>query len=399
MKKLSLLIFLTIATWAPLSGQNASCGHEWLLDRQDASTRLRVADIRRLLDSLGQSRNLNVGQRAEITIPVVVHIVWQKPDENISDERVFSQIEALNRDFNGENADLSSVPKAFEAFISKQGIRFCLAAADPQGELTSGILRVKTEIDAIGTKSELYSTANSGSDAWDTQRYLNIWVANTGDFVSGFGTYPGQVSLDREGLVIHPRYFGRNNSNRYNLGRVAVHEAGHYLGLLHPWGDDEDCATDDGVADTPPQLAPYKGCPAHPQMSCGNANMFMNFMDYVDDECMVMFTEGQMDRMMNTVEIFRPGLVLANISCVRQGGKGQETMFSLSPNPSAGTVKVNFKNNLSEIGKVEMFNSVGQKVFQITTVLFDGMQLDFQNLIAGVYFVKIGCHLEKLIIK
>lgn len=71
----------------------------------------------------------------------------------------------------------------------------------------------------------------------------------------------------------------------------------------------------------------------------------------------------------------------------------------LSPNPSSGTVTVNFKNDLSEIGKVEIFNSVGQKVFQITTVLFDGMQLDFQGHIAGVYFVKIGCHLEKLIIK
>jgi hypothetical protein len=200
-------------------------------------------------------------------------------------------------------------------------------------------------------------------------------------------------------VVVHVVWQKPAENISYNLGRVAVHEAGHYFGLLHLWGDDEDCATDDGVADTPPQLAPYKGCPAYPQTSCGNANMFMNFMDYVDDECLVMFTKGQMNRVLNTVEAFRPGLALANVSCVRQGGKEPETVFMLSPNPSSGIVKVNFKNNLSEIGKVEMFNPVGQKVFHSTNVLFDGMQLDFQNHIAGVYFVKIGYHLEKLIIK
>jgi len=397
MKKLCLPILLFLLPCTLLPGQDAVCGHKWLSERQDSASSLRVAYAYRLLDSL--ARSALVEHRAEIVIPVVVHVVWQKPAENISDERVFSQIEALNRDFNGENADLVSVPKEFEDFVSKNGFRFCLAATDPQGEPTSGIVRIKTNIDAIGTKSELYSTASGGSDAWDIQRYLNIWVANIGDFLTGFGTYPGQVSPDKEGLVIHPRYFGQNNSSRYNLGRVAVHEAGHYFGLLHLWGDDEDCATDDGVADTPPQLAPYKGCPAYPQTSCGNANMFMNFMDYVDDECLVMFTKGQMNRVLNTVEAFRPGLALANVSCVRQGGKEPETVFMLSPNPSSGIVKVNFKNNLSEIGKVEMFNPVGQKVFHSTNVLFDGMQLDFQNHIAGVYFVKIGYHLEKLIIK
>lgn len=397
MTKSCLTILLFLMPCALLSGQDATCGYRWLSEQQDSVTGQRVAYASRLLDSL--ARRATVENRAEIVIPVAVHIVWQKPDESISEERVFSQIETLNRDFNGEDTDLVSVPKEFEGLVSKNGFRFCLAATDPQGRITSGILKVKTDIDVIGTKNELYSTASGGSDAWDTQRYLNIWVANTGDFLTGFGTYPGQVSPDREGLVIHPRYFGRNNSNRYNLGRVAVHEAGHYFGLLHPWSDDEECSTDDGVADTPPQLAPHKGCPAHPQMSCDNANMFMNFMDYVDDECMVMFTKGQMDRMMNTIEAFRPGLISANPSCVGQGGQKSEPVFTLSPNPSAGTVQVKFKNNMSEIDKVEIFNSVGQKVFQVKTVLFDGAQLDLPNLIAGVYFVKIGCHLEKLIIK
>lgn len=212
MTKLCSLLFLILVTWTTLPGQNVSCGYRWLSEQQDSATSLRVDYVSRLLDSLAQSAI--VEHRTEIVIPVVVHIVWQKPDENISDERVFSQLEILNRDFNGDNPDLASVPNEFEAFVSKKGIRFCLAAANPQGEPTSGIMRIKTDIVAIGTKSELYSTASGGSDAWDTQRYLNIWVANTGDFLTGFGTYPGQVSTDREGLVIHPRYFGQNNSGR-----------------------------------------------------------------------------------------------------------------------------------------------------------------------------------------
>jgi hypothetical protein len=250
----------------------------------------------------------------------------------------------------------------------------------------------------MGTKSELYSTASGGSDAWDSQRYLNIWVANTDDFLTGFGTYPGQVPADREGLVIHPKYFGANNSQRYNLGRVAVHEAGHYFGLLHTWGDDEDCTTDDGVTDTPPQLAPYKGCPAYPQMSCSNANMFMNFMDYVDDECMVLFTKGQMGRILNTIEILRPGLATANVSCVINGSEEPDIEFVLCPNPSSGAVSVNFKKNISRTGTVEIFNPLGQRVYQITTVLFDEMRIVLPKITPGIYLMKIGKKTEKLVI-
>ncbi len=127
MTKSCLHILLFLYPCVLLSGQDAVCGYRWLSEQQDSATSLRVDYTARLLDSL--ARNATVEYRAEIVIRVVVHVVWQKSDENISDERIFSQIEALNRDFNGENADLSSVPIEFEAFISKQGIRFCLAAA------------------------------------------------------------------------------------------------------------------------------------------------------------------------------------------------------------------------------------------------------------------------------
>lgn len=368
------------------------------MGHQDTLSLLRVFQISHLLDSLARQEGNQADMRTDMVIPVVVHVVWNKPEENISDERIFSQMEILNRDFNGENVDMANAPAEFKVLTARKGIRFCLAAENPVGESTSGIIRTKTEISAIGTKDELYSTTSGGSDAWDTKRYFNIWIANTGDFLTGFGTYPGQVASEKEGMVIHPKYFGNNNSNRYNLGRVAIHEAGHYFGLRHTWGDDEECSTDDGVEDTPFQLSYYQGCPAHPQFSCGNANMFMNFMDYVDDECMVMFTQGQMDRMLTTMEILRPGLNASVIPCIQSKAKEWNTVFTVYPNPVREAINIKFIEYAAEIGNITLYNSVGQQIYKETTVLFDKMRIDLPNLMSGVYWIKIGGQTKKLIV-
>lgn len=86
MTKPGLTILLFLLPCALLPGQNASCGYRWLSEQQDSATSLRVAYASRLLDRV--ARNEMAEHRAEITIPVVIHIVWQKPDENISDESI-----------------------------------------------------------------------------------------------------------------------------------------------------------------------------------------------------------------------------------------------------------------------------------------------------------------------
>ena len=60
----------------------------------------------------------------------------------------------------------------------------------------------------------------------------------------------------------------------------------------------------DFVADTPQQASPYSGCPNHPQTSCSSTDMFMNYMDYTNDACMNLFTDGQSNRML---ALFNPG--------------------------------------------------------------------------------------------
>lgn len=381
---------LVMGVCAEMQGQ--SCGLDWLEDVQ-AKEGFPVDEIHNKLDSTIQAGSGWINWREEITIPVVVHIVWKAMEENLSDGRVLGQIDILNRDFNSGNEDLNDVPEAFEPYIAQKGIRFCLAAETPDGQPTPGISRNRTDIELVGTKDDLYGIA----PAWDTERYLNIWVANTGEFLTGFSTYPGLASPERQGVVVHPKYFGHNNSIRYNLGRVAVHETGHFFGLDHTWGSDEACETDDGVEDTPLQQHSYKGCPAHPQVTCGSDDMFMNFMDYVDDGCMMMFSQGQMERMLATIEIFRPGLKASVIPCVQIPVKVSEVGFEIFPNPSNGVITIRFEKAVAEVGLVEVYNSVGQEVYEEKAVLFDGMRLELPEIPPGVYWLRIGNSVEELI--
>jgi pregnancy-associated plasma protein-A/type IX secretion system substrate protein len=396
--KEKILLFILISLGFGICAQEPECGMNWL-EANETDKGVFVGQIKASfhngLNSAMLHGNIGLALRSDVTIPVVVHIVWNTPEEDLTDGQVLEQIEILNQDFNGENEDLRDVPEEFKPFIAKKGIHFCLAAETPDGQPTSGITRNWTEIGLIGTKEDLYGIA----PAWDTERYLNIWVANTGDFLTGFGTYPGLVPPERQGVVVHPKYFGHNNSIRYNLGRVAVHEVGHYFGLDHTWGSDEACETDDGVEDTPLQQHSYKGCPAHPQTTCGSDDMFMNFMDYVDDGCMVMFTQRQMERMLATIEMYRPGLMNSEIPCIQNTEDLNSEGFTVYPNPAKGEIKIHFEKQVSTNGWVSIFNSFGQLVQEERRVIFDGMTIVLPDMPTGAYWIRIGDKSEKFMRK
>jgi hypothetical protein len=243
--------------------------------------------------------------RQLITIPVVVHVIWRRKEENISDAQVQSQLAVLNRDFRAKNTDKSKVPPVWKGLVADPNIQFALAKKDPNGQTTSGITRTKTTRASFGTGDSVKMTKGGGIDPWPADRFLNVWVCNLGGGLLGYAQFPGGPPKT-DGVVILHTAFGTKGTAAapFNLGRTATHEIGHWLNLRHIWGDTNDCSGSDFSDDTPRQQLPNNGKPAFPHLSCNNGpngDMFMNYMDYTDDDTMFMFTPGQVVRMNATL--------------------------------------------------------------------------------------------------
>ena len=240
--------------------------------------------------------------RRLITIPVVVHVVYKRAAENISKGQIRSQLKVLNRDFRGTNPDRSNVPDPWKSLVGDAKIEFALAKKDPRGRPTDGITRTETELDAFPASGDPVKKKSAGGvAAWPTNRYLNIWVCNLAEGLLGYAQFPGGPART-DGVVILYSAFGTEGAARppFNKGRTATHEIGHWLNLRHIWADTMGCGGTDHVADTPNAAGPNYGKPKFPSISCQNGpsgDMFMNYMDYVDDAAMFMFTDGQVTRM------------------------------------------------------------------------------------------------------
>ncbi len=227
-----------------------------------------------------------------IEIPVVVHVVYNTAQENISDAQVQSQISVLNEDFNNTNADRTKVPTEFTDEQTTVNIRFVLDRT----------IRINTRVKSWSTNDAVKNSKRGGSDAVDASYYLNMWACNLGSGLLGYAQFPGGNPAT-DGVVILYSAFGSRAKaagtyvNAYDLGRTATHEVGHWLNLRHIWGD-ATCGND-LVGDTPVASTSNYGCPSYPhQSTCGaaHAEMTMNYMDYTDDACMYMFSNGQKAR-------------------------------------------------------------------------------------------------------
>lgn len=257
----------------------------------------------------------------EVTIPVVVHVVFRTQAENISDAQVNSEILALNNDYGATNADRSQTPPVWAGLISDTKIRFALAKTDPNGNPTSGITRTQTTVSSFTQDDSVKSSNTGGADIWPSDKYLNIWVCQLGGGLLGYAQFPGGPAAT-DGVVILNTGFGTTGiaTAPFNLGRTATHEVGHWLNLRHIWGDTEDCTGSDMVDDTPVAQHPNFGSPTFPHISCNNGpngDMFMNYMDYVDDAAMVMFTNGQIARMQATLAGPRSSIVATSQALIR----------------------------------------------------------------------------------
>jgi hypothetical protein len=273
--------------------------HQRLLEQNPGFRRRQIAFEHACARLALSARQL--AQRRLLTIPVVVHVVYDTDAENLSAAQVKSQVAVLNRDFRARNPDRSQVPEVWKGLVGDTRVHFALASRDPRGRPTTGITRTKTERPDFGTGDSVKFAARGGADAWPASRYLNLWVCTLQGGLLGYAQFPGGPAKT-DGVVILNRAFGTRGSARapFDRGRTATHEVGHWLSLRHIWGDTEDCSGGDAVADTPNAETPNQGRPRFPHISCGNGphgDMFMNYMDYVDDAVMCMFTQGQVARM------------------------------------------------------------------------------------------------------
>ncbi|MBT8244335.1 MAG: zinc metalloprotease [Winogradskyella sp.] len=242
-----------------------------------------------------------------VTIPVYVHVLYNTNTENISDSQIQSQIDVLNEDFRKTNNDASLVPSEFAPVATDTEIEFTLA----------GITRKQSSITDWGTSDNMKSSSSGGINPITPETHLNIWVVNKMSYrnytVFGFAQFPGDDPSTDGVVVAHP-YFGNTGTAgsvfpEINLGRTATHEVGHYLNLRHIWGDGR-CNRDDFVYDTPKSDRSNQGCPSYPTEHCRSNDMTMNYMDYTNDSCMYMFSDGQKERMR---AVFAPGGPRASI--------------------------------------------------------------------------------------
>ncbi len=338
-----------------------------------------------------------------ITIPVVIHVLYNNAAQNISDAQILSQFQSLNNDYRKLNADAANTPRAFAPLAADARIVFCLAKIDASGKATTGIIHKYTSEQSWTADDGMKFSAQDGDNAWDSKRYLNIWVCNLFGRSLGYSSLPGSQA-DKDGVVIQFDAFGTTGTVTYpfNKGRTATHEIGHWLGLKHLWGD-ANCG-DDGIADTPPQQNFNNGCPSFPHTtSCsinGNGDMFMNFMDFTDDACMNMFSKGQAMKMRS---IFATGgarntflnSAVCDSNSVQHSAMPVEPavtkmMISLFPNPAIKFINLESKNPSDLIGKtVKVCNIYGGVVIS-QLLLAQKTTITIQHLPVGVYFIKIG---------
>jgi len=311
MKKIILPILISSFFFANLASAQNSCGtyDGYLQDQikkyptfynsiEDKNIELEKKS-KQLTESL--SEKANTGERK--IIPVVVHVIHDFGSANVTDADVDYALDQLNKNINRQADNMSSTPDVFAAVSGSANVEFRLAKKDPEGNPTNGIIRIHSELTDVPEPRDMIKSLSY----WNSYQYFNIWVVKSlpdsdGNMLLGYAQFPWSGSMSTDGVAIR--------SNEFKNGKTLTHEVGHWLGLRHIWGD--GLCANDGIRDTPTAKEENWGvtisqfpynlnvCVADTINPAGE--MFMNYMDYSDDNVMSLFTDGQIEVVNQTLE-------------------------------------------------------------------------------------------------
>jgi hypothetical protein len=369
------------------------------------------------------ARSMNVSDLPkEVTIPVVVHILYKigTPTKDlISENDVKQQLDMLTKDFRQtvkiEKHEADKKEKFSDHNALDTRISFCLASKDPSGQTTKGVLTIPTSITTWAADDKMKSAATGGSTTWDAQKYLNIWVVNLPDDVSGYAQLPlGPAATD--GIVIDTRYFGKKPTTDktfpYTEGKTLTHLIGNYFNLNDIWSETVPCG-DDGVEDTPIHNAPNYGYLGYRHVSTCEGNpveMCMNFMDNTNDSELYMFTNGQKKRMQSCLvkDGIRYKLVESGETLCKNNNQAQALervdiqntntapppYFSYRIYPNPATDNINLEIGSEQEGEAEftVFNAQGSvQLTQLYRVNEGNQQFSVNSgaWSSGLYFIRL----------
>ena len=421
--KIKLLLFVLLFTSISFS-QTRVCGMEEKMEallfnplmkqKFDAQQLKSEQELVRLQSS--RLANGNTTNSNPVRIPVAVHFpnagAANATLRNCLRALAQNQIDILNEDYNAQNADLSNWTD--NTSFNYPGVNY--GSLNVQMELAtqnhpavSGLANGEVAV----TFGYNYGDTDLGSGEldWDTNwaGYLNIVVRNDLGSTLGYA-YLASDPADGAAIFMNNTAFGSVGNGcagympgaPYNLGRTLTHELGHYFNLRHIWGS--GLCGNDFVADTPQHNTSNGGCPSLDHLStCSGTplELTMNYMDYTNDVCMYMFTEGQALRQQahfNTIVDNFNQTTLSNNDVDKKGS------FTLYPNPNKGDFTILFADFLPSF-VVNVVDQSGRIVFErkYDTQLDLEQRISLESIASGIYFVKVssdqGTTVKKIVVE